>query len=160
MVARARSKAGSAASALFGIAERQLIGLYDAGLLSPAILQHTLAAFSGEAVEWNATSSARSVDKRSLAEIVVLTMMPGRALRNAQKDYLSVVAHIVDARADIGAEEEPEDADHDEALLAQLSGNKSTTRAKTPRDDAAAQKKNAAFSPLAGARGVSGRGKQ
>lgn len=164
MAARAAKKTANAAAqsaGLFALAERQVLGLYDAGVLSPAVLHHLIAAFADRDIDWHEEPHARSVDDHSLHEVVVLTMMPGRALRNAGKDFLTVIAHLADAGAtavresknESKNESEPEQEDDDE-LLNQLSGaapKRGKPRAEEPEP---APRKSAGFNPLVKARAV------
>lgn len=139
--------------AMFRIVERVIVNLYDGGVLSPAVLERVLAAFAGSPVEWNTKPDASSVDGRSLHEIVVSIMMPGKALRNASAEFARIVEHIaqasdgeaveavesdetprpktkqtrVSARKAEKADEAESDEDNDE-LVSQLSGS---TKGKT-----------------------------
>ncbi|MFM0686038.1 hypothetical protein PQQ77_08635 [Paraburkholderia strydomiana] len=123
----------------FALAERAIISLYDGGVLSPAVLERLLAVFAQENTDWNAKPSQRTVDGRSLHEVVVLTMLPGEPLRSASKSFLSVIEHIAgvsrtknpeSAAADVDEhEEESADQDDESAELAQqLSGSARATR--------------------------------
>ncbi|CAH2895542.1 MAG: FIG00467019: hypothetical protein [uncultured Paraburkholderia sp.] len=123
----------------FALAERAIISLYDGGVLSPAVLERLLAVFAQENTDWNAKPSQRTVDGRSLHEVVVLTMLPGESLRSASKSFLSVIEHIAgvsrtknpeSAAEDVDEhEEESADQDDDSAKLAQqLSGSARATR--------------------------------
>ncbi|SAL13951.1 hypothetical protein [Caballeronia telluris] len=161
MAARAAKKTANPAArsaGLFALAERQVLGLYDAGVLSPAVLHHVIAAYADRDIDWHEEPHARSVDDHSLHEVVVLTMMPGRALRNARKDFLTVIAHLADAGATVReseseSESEPEHEDDDE-LLNQLSGaapKRGKPRAEEPEP---APRKRAGFNPLVKARAV------
>ncbi|SAL11636.1 hypothetical protein AWB67_00118 [Caballeronia terrestris] len=141
MAARASRKS----IGLFSLAERQVLGLYDAGMLSPAVLHHVIAAYVGRDVDWNEDAKARSVDDRSLHEVVVLTMMPGRALRNAKKDFLSVIEHWMGEQPSVEAEEPEQDDD----LLTQLSGASKKPQTQARKEPA---RKSAAFNPLVKAR--------
>lgn len=138
---------------LFALAERQIVGLYDAGVLSPAVLHHVIAAYADSGIDWNEAASLHTVDDRTVQEAVVLIMMPGRALRSAQKDFISVVEHLAGenqpkARAADDAEEEPTD---DEDLLSQLGGN---SNAKRNDKRETSSSKPASFNPLVGARAL------
>ena len=147
------AKRPAPANELFAAAEAMLIGLYDAGVLSPAVLQRVIAGFSGIAIDWNTPLRLRTVDNKSLHEVVAMTMMPGRTLRNASKEFFAVIGHI----GGIGTEEhdEPEEPDelHDELpddepdsnLINQLSGGSGRKRAaKNARKTAP----SAGFNPL------------
>lgn len=157
----------------FALAERAIISLYDGGVLSPAVLERLLAVFAQENTDWNAKPSQRTVDGRSLHEVVVLTMLPGESLRSASKSFLSVIDHIAgvsrtknpeSAAEDVDEhEEESADQDDDSAELAQqLSGSARATRRgraanvkdkarnKDKDSDSPTQqpKRTAAFNPL------------
>jgi hypothetical protein len=129
----------------FALVERAIISLYDGGVLSPAVLERLLAVFAQENTDWDTEPSQRTVDGRSLHEVVVLTMLPGESLRSASKSFLSVIEHIagvsgtknpargasaVDEAEDVNdREEESADQDDDSAELAQqLSGSARATR--------------------------------
>jgi len=123
----------------FALAERAIISLYDGGVLSPAVLERLLAVFAQENTDWDTKPSQRTVDGRSLHEVVVLTMLPGESLRSASKSFLSVIEHIAgvsrtknpaSAAEDVDDhEEESADQDDDSAELAQqLSGSARATR--------------------------------
>ncbi|MEZ2352258.1 hypothetical protein [Caballeronia sp. RCC_10] len=138
---------------LFALAERQIVGLYDAGVLSPAVLHHVVAAYADSGIDWNEPGSLHTVDDRTVQEAVVLIMMPGRALRSAQKDFVSVVEHLAGksepkARATDDTNEEPGD---DEDLLSQLGGNRSDEGGKKQETSS---RKPAGFNPLVGARAL------
>lgn len=157
----------------FALAERAIISLYDGGVLSPAVLERLLAVFAQENADWDTKPSQRTVDGRSLHEVVVLTMLPGESLRSASKSFLSVIEHIAgvsrtknpaSAAEDVDDhEEESADQDDDSAELAQqLSGSARATRrgraanakdkakSKERDSDAPTQqpKRTAAFNPL------------
>jgi len=134
----------------FALAERAIISLYDGGVLSPAVLERLLAVFAQENTDWDTEPSQRTVDGRSLHEVVVLTMLPGESLRSASKSFLSVIEHIAgisgtknpaSAAEDVNDhEEESADQDDDSAELArQLSGS-----ARAPRRGRAANVKDKA----------------
>ena len=161
----------------FALVERAIISLYDGGVLSPAVLERLLAVFAQENTDWDTEPSQRTVDGRSLHEVVVLTMLPGESLRSASKSFLSVIEHIAgvsrtknpaSAAEDVDDhEEESADQDDDSAELAQqLSGSaratrrgraanvkdkaKDTAKNKERDSDAPTQqpKRTAAFNPL------------
>jgi len=161
----------------FALAERAIISLYDGGVLSPAVLERLLAVFAQENTDWHTKPSQRTVDGRSLHEVVVLTMLPGESLRSASKSFLSVIEHIAgvsrtenpaSAAADVDDhEEESADQDDESAELAQqLSGSarasrrgraanvrdkaKDTAKNKERDSDSPTQqpKRTAAFNPL------------
>ncbi|SAK52129.1 hypothetical protein AWB78_01186 [Caballeronia calidae] len=155
MAARKPKRGAQSAPTLFALAERQIVGLYDAGVMSPAVLHHVVAAYADSGIDWNEAGTLQTVDGHTVREAVVLVMMPGRALKSAQKDFMSVVEHLAGSAPQTD-EEPPED---DEDLLTQLGGNASS-RSKRPaakeNAQAAAQPKRAAFNPLVGARSVQG----
>ena len=143
------AKRTTPANGLFAAAEATLIGLYDGGVLSPAVLQRVIAGFANTAIDWNTPPRLRTVDNKSLHEVVAMTMMPGRTLRNASKEFFAVIGHI----GGIGAEEHDEPGEPDEApddepdsdLINQLSGGSGRKRAaKTARKTAP----SAGFNPL------------
>jgi hypothetical protein len=146
------------ATNLFTLAEKQLVGLYDAGVMSPAVLHHVVAAYADSGIDWHGDGKLKTVDGHTVQEAVVLVMMPGRALKNARKDFISVVEHL----ASVEPQAQGEEAVDDEDLLAQLSGDTSSPRSKTSKTRAAkkstqtAEPKRAAFNPLVGARAVRG----
>ena len=127
-------------STAFGIFERVVISLYDGGVLSPAVLERVIGAFAQADADWQGNPRVRSVDGRSLHEIVVRTMLPGDDLQSASTSFMTVIEHVAHAARSAGAasetakEVEPrrvrskktaeadEGANSDE-LLAQLSGS-------------------------------------
>ena len=159
MAARKPARAQRGASSLFALAERQIVALYDAGVMSPAVLHHVVAAYADSGIDWNEAGTLKTVDGHSMQEAVVLVMMPGRSLKSAQKDFLSVVGHL--ASSEPHASEE-ENAEEDEDLLSQLSGEGSQPKARATarKSTKTAEPKRAAFNPLVGARAVQGRNKR
>jgi hypothetical protein len=147
----AARKPKAAAPSLFALAERQIVSLYDAGVLSPAVLQHVVAAYADRAIDWNESATLRSVDDHSMQEIVALVMMPGRTSRTAQKDFLSVVEHLAAGQA-AQANSMDEEQEDDDALLDQLGGGQRNHRAK--QSTRTSSKQPAGFNPLVGARAV------
>ena len=143
------AKRTTPANGLFAAAEATLIGLYDGGVLSPAVLQRVIAGFANTAIDWNTPPRLRTVDNKSLHEVVAMTMMPGRTIRQASKEFLAVIGHI----GGIGAEEHDEPGEPDEApddepdsdLINQLSGGSDRKRAAKP---ARKTTPSAAFNPL------------
>ncbi|WP_429298938.1 hypothetical protein [Paraburkholderia sp. GAS199] len=111
----------------FRIAERAVISLYDGGVLSPAVHERVIGAFVPAGVDWRSTPKLRSVDDRSLHEIVVSTMLPGASPDSMLDSFLAVVTQLSgtaerdmrDQRAVAGGVAD----DDDNELLAQLSGN-------------------------------------
>ncbi len=143
------AKRAAPGNGLFAAAEATLIGLYDAGVLAPAVLQRVIAGFANSAINWNTSPRLRTIDDKSLHEVVAMTMMPGRTLRNASKEFFAVIGHI----GGIGTEErdgpeepeEPSDDEPDSDLINQLSGGSGRKRAaKTARKTAP----SAGFNPL------------
>ena len=140
----------------FVLAERAIIGLYDGGVLSPAVLERLLAAFATAKPDWDTEPTERTVDGRSLHEVVALTMLPGESLRAAHKSFASVIEHIAGAAETTGAsrqsseveneeDEEPPAVDDDSDELArQLSGGQQGKSAK--RRSSAAKTKDASTS--------------
>jgi hypothetical protein len=137
---------------LAAIAERQIIALYDAGVLSPVVLHHVIAAYAQSDIDWSKAGTLRTVDNHSMQEVVVLIMMPGRALRSAQKDFMSVVEHLAGGDGSSQASTKEDDAEDDEDLLSQLGGGKRTSPKK--KEAVQSAKKPAGFNPLVGARAV------
>ncbi|MGF6382516.1 hypothetical protein OKW33_005267 [Paraburkholderia atlantica] len=78
----------------FQIFESVVIRLYDGGVLSPAVLERVVGGFAQANVDWHGTVQGRSVDGRSLHEIVALTMLPGQPVRSATASFMSVIEHI------------------------------------------------------------------
>lgn len=115
-----------------------------------------IAAYANSGIDWNEAGALHTVDDRTVQEAVVLMMMPGRALRAAQKDFISVVEHLAGAQqANARAEPTNEEPTDDEDLLSQLGGeSKRATRTKRSDDDTASPGKRA-FNPLVGARPIS-----
>ena len=157
----------------FALAQRAIISLYDGGVLSPAVLERLLAAFAQEKPDWETEPTERTVDGRSLHEVVVLTMLPGESLRAARKSFMSVIAHIAGAskakkttrgsgkvendesQKDEGDGEESAAEDNTSVELAkQLSGSTRTNRrgrtsgAKDSASSARQPSRTAAFNPL------------
>ncbi|WP_165104446.1 MULTISPECIES: hypothetical protein [unclassified Caballeronia] len=135
------AKRAAPANGLFAAAEATLIGLYDGGVLSPAVLQRVIAGFAGSAIDWNTPPRLRTIDEKSLHEVVAMTMMPGRTLRNASKEFFAVIAHIGGVSAEehdeSGEPGEPPEDEPDTDLIDQLSGGRSGKRAaKTARKTA------------------------
>lgn len=120
------------------IFESVVIRLYDGGVLSPAVLERVIGAFAQADVDWHDTVQGRSVDGRSLHEIVALTMLPGQPVRSASASFMSVIEHIAsvaphsDTSAEVAhpkptrrkkaAPHANEAESESEELLAQLSG--------------------------------------
>jgi hypothetical protein len=158
-------------STMFQIAERVVVNLYDGGVLSPAVLERVLAAFADSAVDWATTPAARSVDGRSLHEIVVSIMLPGKAPRNASAEFSRIVEHIATAASGttlnkpapkVKQTREPDDEAEDggdndaesDELVSQLSGStqaskRANTRAAKPSSGTRGSKRPAT-QPAAG----------
>ncbi|VVD28980.1 hypothetical protein [Paraburkholderia dioscoreae] len=130
----------AAAATPFHVFERVVISLYDGGVLSPAVLERVIGAFAQADANWKTAPHARSVDGRSLHEIVVLTMLPGEAPQSPSDSFMTVVEHIAgvsvptrtgSANAEDGQRARAKNrkkpsADEDsgtDELLAQLSGS-------------------------------------
>jgi hypothetical protein len=161
MAARKPRRTERGAASLFALAERQIVALYDAGVLSPAVLHHVVAAYADSGIDWKEEGTLHTVDGHTVQQAVVLVMMPARGLKSAQKDFMSIVAHLAasEPRANAAAEEaEPEE---DEDLLSQLSGDDSPSKGRAAaKKSTTAEPKRAAFSPLVGARAVQARNKR
>ncbi len=143
------AKRAAPGNGLFAAAEATLIGLYDAGVLAPAVLQRVIAGFANSAINWNTSPRLRTIDDKSLHEVVAMTMMPGRTLRNASKEFFAVIGHIggmgTEERDGPEEPEEPSDDEPDSDLINQLSGGSGRKRAaKTARKTAP----SAGFNPL------------
>ncbi|ADG18828.1 conserved hypothetical protein [Paraburkholderia atlantica] len=119
----------------FQIFESVVIRLYDGGVLSPAVLERVVGGFAQANVDWHGTVQGRSVDGRSLHEIVTLTMLPGQPVRSASASFMSVIEHIADVashaepkptrrgRKAVPPVDDAESQAESQELLAQLSGN-------------------------------------
>ena len=149
------------------------MSLYDGGVLSPAVLERLLVSFSQANPDWETEPTERSVDGRSLHEVVTLIMMPGEPLRTARKSFISIIGHLAQpganksprasAKAKRAEDEESSDSDDDSAdsaeLAAQLSGRAPAGRrggkSKTQDAEASAAKsaRPAGFNPLFNAAG-------
>jgi hypothetical protein len=136
------ARRAASANGLFAVAEATLIGLYDGGVLSPAVLERVIAGFANSAIDWHSAPERKSVDGRSLHEIVAITMMPGRAIRNPSKEFFAVVEHV-GGRSLAAQEEREEPSDEpDDELMNQLAGTSGKGRgagkkaAKTARKSA------------------------
>ncbi|WP_144107197.1 hypothetical protein [Paraburkholderia sp. BCC1886] len=159
-----------APSTPFLIAERVVIGLYDGGVLSPAVLERVLKAFVQDVADWQTTPDLRSVDGRSLHEIVVSTMMPDHAGESVPDSFIAVIEHLADSHtkasnasveADSGdttpakrraarKKQEPEEEADNGELLAQLSGS---AKAASPGRSRGAKREasSAGFNPFVNA---------
>ncbi|AXF10333.1 hypothetical protein CUJ91_20330 [Paraburkholderia graminis] len=158
----------------FALAERAIISLYDGGVLSPAVIERLIASFATANPDWDTEPTERSVDGRSLHEVVALTMLPGESLRAARKSFMSIIEHIAGApktkktsraaskvKEEVEEEGPAEEDDEDSAELArQLSGGTRGTSsngrrgsAKSEDADTSARKPagRAAFNPLVNA---------
>jgi hypothetical protein len=151
------------ANGLFAAAEATLISLYDGGVLSPAVLERVIAGFSNSVIDWHSALQRNSVDGRSLHEVVAITMMPGRAIRNPSKEFFAVVEHIGGRR--IAAQDAQEETDEspddqhepddepDDELMSQLGGTNGKSvggakkTAKTARKSAPESAAKSAPSP-------------
>ncbi|WP_414696384.1 hypothetical protein [Paraburkholderia sp.] len=137
----------------FSLAERAIINLYDGGVLSPAVLERLIAAFAQANPQWDTEPTERTVDGRSLHEVVALTMLPGESLRSARKSFMSVIAHIAGAttmknsRRESSKEESEDSAEEDgdsAELEQQLSGRTRHTGGKRSTGGAARERKSKA----------------
>jgi hypothetical protein len=130
----------------FAVAERTIIGLYDGGVLSPAVLERVIAGFARSGIDWQASPRHRAVDGRSLHEVVASTMMPTHSSRGASKDFLSVIKHLSDADLPPPpVDDDTVDDNPDDELLDQLAGGTSERRAASPSTKS---KRSAGFNPL------------
>jgi hypothetical protein len=145
-------KRAASANGLFAAAEATLIGLYDGGVLSPAVLERVIAGFAGGAIDWHSAPRLQSVDGKSLHEVVAMTMMPGRTHRNASKEFFAVVEHI--GGGQLQAHDEPDEIDEtenepedepDDDLINQLSSGRNSKKPAKPARKTAA---SAGFNPL------------
>jgi hypothetical protein len=143
------TKRAASANGLFAAAEATLIGLYDGGVLSPAVLERVIAGFAGGAIDWHSAPRLHTVDGKSLHEVVAMTMMPGRTIRQASKEFFAVVEHIGARRvAAHHAPDKPDEAPEDEPdhdLINQLSGGRHSKRTAKPARKTVA---SAGFNPL------------
>jgi hypothetical protein len=117
----------------FRVFERVVISLYDGGVLSPAVLERVIGAFAQAGTDWRSTTSARSVDNRSLHEIVVLTILPGEAPKSASASFMAVVEHIAGESLPTRATSESANASADDARPARAKNRK---QADTDEDNA------------------------
>jgi hypothetical protein len=124
------ARRAASVNGLFAVAEAALINLYDGGVLSPAVLERVIAGFANSAIDWHSTPERKSVDGRSLHEVVAITMMPGRAIRNPSKEFFAVVEHVGGRPVAASDEQEvpdessddQDDEKPDDALMSQLAG--------------------------------------
>lgn len=148
------ARRAASANGLFAVAEATLINLYDGGVLSPAVLERVIAGFANSAIDWHSAPERESVDGKSLHEVVAITMMPGRAIRNPSKEFFNVVEHVggrrVAAQEEQEAPEEPADDEPDDELMSQLAGagGKGSTGAKKAAKTARKPAPSAGFNPL------------
>ncbi|AMM17460.1 hypothetical protein AX768_24960 [Burkholderia sp. PAMC 28687] len=152
------ARRAASGNGLFAVAEATLISLYDGGVLSPAVLERVIAGFANSAIDWHSAPGSKSVDGRSLHEVVAITMMPGRAIRNPSKEFFAVVEHVggrsIAAR---DAKEEPEESpetepedEPDDELMSQLAGagRKGSAGAKKAGKTARKSAPSPGFNPL------------
>lgn len=153
----------------FGIFERVVMSLYDGGVLSPAVLERVIGAFAQAGADWHGASAGRSVDGRSLQEIVVQTMLPGDDPQSVARSFMTVVEHIAQAARSAGAAGEPakdaeprratsrktagKTADPDEdtgtdELLAQLSGSTQPARRRRSNKADTPARSGSSFNPF------------
>ena len=161
MAARKPRRTERGAPSLFALAERQIVALYDAGVMSPAVLQHVVAAYADSGIDWNEEGTLQTVDGHSVQQAVVLVMMPARGLKGAQKDFKSIVGHLAASEPRASAAEEEAEPEEDEDLLSQLSGDDPPSKGRvSAKKSTSAEPKRAAFNPLVGARAVPTRNKR
>jgi hypothetical protein len=124
-----------------------------------------MGAFGQADIDWRGAPSERSVDGHSLHEIVVLTMLPGTALKSASASFMKVVEHIAGAGSSTRTEDETaanagnagkrgdrsrknaEDSEEEGTgeLLAQLAGSSSTGKQRrSPKANAKVKAEDAA----------------
>jgi hypothetical protein len=124
-----------------------------------------VSAFVGMNVEWETDAKARSVDGRTLPEIVAMTMMPGRTSRTAAKDFASIIGHFesnptpapqrqtTTAEEDNEEEAEEDDSEDDEQLLDQLGGkSRSVKRSRATSKRSTSSAPTTGFNPFVNAR--------
>jgi hypothetical protein len=152
------ARRAASANGLFAAAEATLISLYDGGVLSPAVLERVIAGFANSAIDWHSALERNSVDGRSLHEVVAITMMPGRAIRNPSKEFFAVIEHIGGRRVAVhDAQEEPEESSGDQRndqpddeLMSQLArtNGKSAGGARKAAKTAQESAQSRGFNPL------------
>ncbi|MFL9959982.1 hypothetical protein PQR02_02280 [Paraburkholderia sediminicola] len=151
----------SPASALADAAQRLVLSLYEGGVLSPAVLERVIASVGRAPLDWQAISTVRATDRRSIREIVVAVMMPGNPLDNVERDFVSIIEHVTgladaaaqrDGRtgqaastkkkrpANAAASPEASEAEDDDALLAQLAGANRSRRKRASSSASAGRK--------------------
>ncbi|MGF6874763.1 hypothetical protein [Paraburkholderia sp. MM5477-R1] len=149
--------------------ESVVIRLYDGGVLSPAVLERVIGAFAQADVDWHDTVEGRSVDGRSLHEIVALTMLPGQPVRSASASFMTVIEHIASVAPDTDEkaaqpktarrkktappvdETDAESESESQELLAQLSGDgRSSKRRRATEQDRPAGSRG--YNPFVNAR--------
>jgi hypothetical protein len=86
--------AKSSRSTTFDLFDKVVISLYDGGILSPAVLERVIRAFAQAEIDWQSTPRGKSVDGRSLHEIVTLTMLPAEVIDSASGSFRTVIEHI------------------------------------------------------------------
>jgi hypothetical protein len=157
MARRAAASGGQAgpAESTFAVAERTIIGLYDGGVLSPAVLERVIAGFARSGIDWHASLRRRAVDGRSLHEVVASTMMPTHSGRGASKDFLSVIEHLSDADvpSSLHTDVDTGDNEPDDDLLDQLAGAAAPRKSAASTTTRSTQRKpqrqgSASFNPL------------
>lgn len=155
------------ASTPFLTIERAIVSLYDGGVLSPAVLERVIGALAVDGVDWQEKALLRSVDGRSLHEIMVSTMMPSTPQKSVMESFVTIVAHLVKAGATQGnapqniqtqkikraarKKSEPADDEADgDTLLAQLSDS-ATPAGKGRKDTAKRPRVAPGFNPFGSA---------
>ena len=153
-------------SALFRVAERAVVALYDGGVLSPAVLQRVLEAFIGAKVQWDTDVEIRAVDGRTMHDIVVTTLMPGVAPEHAASEFARIIAHLRTGEASRNApsdapmptmnqgagQDHDEPSGEDEALIDRLDAARGPKRKHTSSANRRASKPSPGFNPLVNAR--------
>jgi hypothetical protein len=122
------------ANGLFAAAEATLIGLYDAGVLSPAVLQHVIAGFANSAIDWNTAPRLRTVGQQVAARSgrhdhdagTDLTPSIERIFRGdrAYWWYQSTESTRAQPRCEPEEPDEPPEDEPDSDLINQLSGGR------------------------------------
>nr|WP_222858879.1 hypothetical protein [Paraburkholderia phenoliruptrix] len=147
--------------------------MYDGGVLSPAVLERLLVTFAAAKPDWDTEPTERSVDGRSLHEVVALTMLPGESLRAARKSFMSVIQHVAGATRTEKAsrasrktgeveqeKDEPAEDDESAELAEQLTGStrgapssrkRGAAKANKPDTSAERPARTAGFNPLVNA---------
>ena len=153
-------------SSLFRVAERAVVTLYDGGVLSPAVLQRVLEAFIGAKVQWDTGVEIRSVDGRTMHDIVVTTLMPGDQPEQAASQFARIIAHLRTGEAGPNApldapmptnhqdagQGHDEPSEEDEALIERPDVARTKRRNHKPPANKRTSKPSSGFNPLVNAR--------